>query len=132
MNTRLLMVSSSLLLGAAGIAASFLPQEILTGLGVAPTGPLPPLVQLLGALLFGFAMLNWVAKDTLIGGIYGRAVTVANLAHFTIGALALLKALAGGASPGLWVAGGLYTVFAVWFGLVLFTHPSRKSGPPGV
>jgi hypothetical protein len=131
MNTRFLMFSSALLLGAVGIAASFLPQEILTGLGIAPTGALPLLVQILGALLLGFAMLNWLAKDTVIGGVYGRPVTVANLAHFAIGALALLKGLVGGATPTLWVASILYTGFAVSFGLVLLTHPSGKSGAPG-
>jgi hypothetical protein len=131
MNPRLLMVSTALVLGVTGIAASFLPQEILSALGVGPTAPLPVLVQLLGALFFGFAMLNWMARDTIIGGIYARPVTVGNLAHFAMGALALLKAVAGGASPVLWGVTAVYAVFALGFTAVLFTHPARKVGARG-
>jgi hypothetical protein len=120
------MASTALVLGAAGIAASFLPHDILVGLGVAPVVPLPLLVQLLGALLFGFALLNWLAKDMSIGGIYGRPIVVGNLAHFVIGALTLLKASVGGDSVVLWSAGGVYALFAIWFGLVLFSRPPTK------
>jgi hypothetical protein len=127
MNPRLLMIASALVLGVTGIAASFAPQEILSTLGVAPVSPLPVLVQLLGALLFGFAMLNWLARETLIGGVYGRPVTVGNLSHFAIGALALLRGLAAGASPVLWGVTAVYTVFALGFGWVLFRHPSPKA-----
>ena len=131
------MASTALVLGGAGIAASFMPHDILVGLGLAPVVPLPLLVQLLGALLFGFAMLNWLAKDMSIGGIYGRPIIVGNLAHFVIGALTLLKASVGGDSVVLWSAGGVhprrtialsgvYAFFATWFGLVLFKRPPKK------
>lgn len=131
MNTRFLMVATAVVLGITGIAASFLPHEILSALGVTPAGPLPVLVQLLGALLFGFAMLDWLARDTLIGGVYGRPVTVGNLSHFAIGALALFKTVAGGASPVLWGVSAVYAVFALGFAAVLYTHPSRKAGAVG-
>ena len=117
------MVLAALALGLAGIVATFLPQEVLSALGVATPGPLPLLVQLEGALLFGFAMLNWLAKDTLLGGIYGRAVTVGNLAHFVCGGLALLKTAATGGAPVLWLLTVVYVGFALWFALVLFTTP---------
>jgi hypothetical protein len=116
------MASSALALCVAGIAASFLPREILAEFGVAPTPPVALLVQLLGALLLGFAMLNWLAKGMAVGGVYGRPVVVGNLAHFVTGTLTLLRAAAGGASLALWAATGVYAGFAIWFGLVLFTH----------
>ena len=35
--------------------------------------------------------MNWTAKDSLIGGIYARPVSLANFGHFFAGALLLLK-----------------------------------------
>ena len=40
-----------------------------------------------------FAMLNWMAKGVIIGGIYSRPIVIANLAHFLIGDLELIKAV---------------------------------------
>lgn len=59
MNTKYLMVASSVVLGLAGLAASFAPVEILNSLNVATTEPLPVLIQLLGALYLGFALLKY-------------------------------------------------------------------------
>src|SRR5688572_2481190 len=67
MNTRLVMTASAFVMGALGLSATFLPQEIAAWLGASAT--LPLLIQVLGALYFAFAMLNWTAKDGLIGGI---------------------------------------------------------------
>ena len=36
-------------------------------------------------------MLNWMAKGTLIGGIYNKPIAIGNFTHFTIGGLALIK-----------------------------------------
>src|SRR5687768_1832930 len=91
MNTRILMTASAIFMGIAGAAGLFLPQEILSARDAPATGVFPALVQLHAAVLLGFAMTNWVAKDSLIGGIYNRAVAVGNGAHFVIGAITLLK-----------------------------------------
>ncbi len=50
MNTRALLVVTSLFLGSAGLAASFAPDDVLGLLHIPATGPLPVLVQLGGAL----------------------------------------------------------------------------------
>jgi hypothetical protein len=121
MNTKIVLTASALFMGATGIACSFLPHEILRAAGVAPTGMLPLLVQLLAALLFAFAMVNWLACGSLIGGIYNRPVAVGNVAHFTIGALALAKATMAG--EGNLVLTIVYAVFAVAFAAVLFRSP---------
>lgn len=91
MNTKLLMVASALVMGGAGLAATFAPAELLAALGIAVADPLPVAVQLMGALYVGFAMANWTAKDNAIGGIYSRPLSLANCVHFVAGALALLK-----------------------------------------
>jgi hypothetical protein len=63
MNTRLLMRASAIFLGALGISASFLPQEILVRAGAAPAGFSVLVVQIAGALYLGFAILNWMAQE---------------------------------------------------------------------
>ena len=91
MNTKLLMTSSALILGLAGVFAMFAPDVLLSTQGAAVTGNLSVMIQLMGALYFSFALMNWTAKDSLIGGIYARPVSLANFSHFFAGALLLLK-----------------------------------------
>lgn len=56
MNTKLLMIASALVLGLAGVAASFAPAELLTAWGAPATEQTVLLAaQLLGALYFAFA-----------------------------------------------------------------------------
>jgi len=118
---RMLLIASSLAMGAAGIAASFAPVEILKALGSPAPGAVVILVQLLGALYLAFAMTNWTAKGAPIGGIYSRPISMGNLVHFTMGALALAKygSLHG---PGFLLPAVLavYAIFAIAFGLLVF------------
>jgi hypothetical protein len=72
-------------------------------------------------------MLNWMAKGSLIGGIYNRPIAIANLTHFFIGAAALIKAVLG--NPGMhytvWILAGIYLVFTILFGIIFSRHPSQ-------
>jgi hypothetical protein len=82
----------------------------------------------MGALYLGFAILNWMARSVMIGGIYARPIALGNFLHFAVLTTAAWKGIAAGAvaSRVLLAACCAYTVFAVWFGLVLFTHPGEK------
>jgi len=93
MNTKLLMTISSLILGLAGIIALFAPDVLLKMLYVPAVNSLSVLVQLTGALYFSFALMNWTAKDSTIGGIYARPVSLGNFGHFFTGTLILAKYL---------------------------------------
>lgn len=93
MKARLLMMLSAVFMAIIGLAATFLPQEMAVYFGADRGGFAAIALQVLGALYLGFAFLNWTARGHLIGGIYGRAVTLGNLCHFTVGALALVKVL---------------------------------------
>jgi hypothetical protein len=127
MNTRLLMILSSLLMAACGVLLQFLPHEILNYFNVDSKGILPLLVQMMGALYLGFAMMNWMAQTVLIGGIYARPLAMGNFLHFTVGAFALLKyAYAAQNSWAVWVAAIVYSLLATLFGVVVFTHPLKK------
>jgi hypothetical protein len=131
MNTKYLMTASAIFLGAAGIFLTFLPEEILNAFGLETTKPLQLLMQIIGALYFGYGMLNWMTKSGLIGGIYNRPVAVANVSHFSIAGLALIKGLFS--NPDLpeiiWISGIIYTIFAISFGLILFRHPIPDPKP---
>ena len=126
MNTRLLMRASAVFVGVLGASATFLPQEILVRAGTLPIGFSVVLVQIAGALYLGFAILNWMAQGNIIGGIYSRPVAIANLAHFTIAGLALMRFILGGQHAAEVIVGAAaYTAFAVLFTLVAFGHPPR-------
>lgn len=120
MNTKYLMIASAVLMGAVGIILTFLPQEILKYAGASP-GLHPIFLQITGALYFSFALLNWMAKTNLIGGIYSKPVAMGNFTHFFVGGITLLKGVF--AYPDLnflWIAGGIYSLFAILFGMVAF------------
>jgi hypothetical protein len=126
MNTKLLMTVSSVLLLAAGIAITFLPQEILALFTAQPNQELTLTLQILGAFYFAFGMVNWLAKESLLGGIYGRPIVVGNVTHFLIGALALIKGITMHESPLLWGAAAVYAIFAAAFTITMYTQPKSS------
>ena len=124
MNTKLLMIVSAMVMAALGLVASFVPREILIALGSKPQALEVLLVQVVGALYLGFAMLNRMARGSLIGGVYGRPVASGNVLHFAVVALALSKALIAGPRPPVVIVGAsVYWAVCVWLGWVMFTHP---------
>ena len=56
-------------MGFSGIIFTFLPQEIITFSGYTLDNLNVLFLQVLGALYFAFAILNWMARTNLIGGI---------------------------------------------------------------
>jgi hypothetical protein len=121
MNTRILLTASAIVLGVMGAATSFLPVEILSVVDAGSDRSVATLVQLLGAALFGFAMLNWMARGAPAGGIYGRPIVIGNLVHFSVAGIALAKVAAVGGMPrvGL-VLAAVYAGFAIAFAAVMF------------
>jgi hypothetical protein len=127
MNTRLLMISSAVVMAVAGICLSFLPEELLNYAGVSTAKSPQLFLQILGALYLGFAMLNWMAKAQVMGGIYGRPIAMGNFMHFTIGALALIKCFfANTGMTMLLVPVIAYFVFSLLFGSVIFGKSPGK------
>ena len=121
------MMASAVVMCIAGIATSFFPQEILNSTGLSSANGTVILLQITGALYFGFAMMNWMAKTVLIGGIYSKPLAMGNFMHFVIGALALLKiTFSSQALMYVSIATIVYTVFAILFGIVTFTSPAKK------
>ena len=127
MNTKLLMIVSAALLAVAGIAFTFAPLETMSLMVSGDYKELSLFFQILGALYFAFAMLNWMARGNIIGGIYSRPIAIANATHFFIGGLALLKSGTQYNASLIWVAGFIYLMLAIFFGIKLFTHPAAKA-----
>lgn len=129
MNTKLIMTASALILGIIGVLLTFIPDTILGHLNIDINTTSQFLMQIIGALYFSFAMLNWMMKTSLIGGIYNRPIAIANFSHFLIAGLALVKGIIAnpGVSYTIWTAGIIYSLFAVSFGIVLFRHPVDES-----
>lgn len=122
--TRILMRSTAVVLAMFGLIASFVPDALLARLGEPVTPTLVVIVQVVGALYLAFAMLDWMARDNLIGGIYSRPVAVGNLVHFLVAGLAIVKAMAD--TPALrvlWPVAVIYAALATCFGILLFRHP---------
>ena len=125
MGTRALMTCSAVFMLLAGVLLTFAPQEVLAFGGSRPEPISVLIVQAGGAIYMGFAMLNWMAKDSLIGGIYSRPVAMGNLLHFFAAAMAVLRSLRAGVRTPVVIAAVLYVAFAGWFGLVVFGSPVR-------
>ena len=125
MNTKLLMTASAFIMGALGIIASFIPVEILQALEQTPTPALILVVQITGSLYFGFALINWMAKSYLMGGIYSKPLSMGNFAHFLIACIAIVKAAISNSitSKYILILVIIYLLFAIAFGIVAFTNP---------
>jgi len=128
MPTKLIMTLSAITMAIIGIGLTFAPREILSYAHTNSTAVFVIILQLLGALYFAFAMLNWMAKGAIIGGIYNKPIAIANFVHFLIGGLALAKALIHNQRLPyfLWFLTGIYLVFAVCFGFIFTRHPADK------
>ena len=118
-----------LLLGGAGLL--FASDVLLPALVPGFPRSAAWLGQLLGAAWLGVAALNWVGRGTLLGGIYGRAIVLANAVLYFVGALSLLRALAGGQAPAAWwlVFAPMAALAAVYWAL-LMRGPFDPLGPP--
>jgi hypothetical protein len=122
---------SAALLAVSGGALLFAPDVLLPALvlGFPPTAAW--LGQLLGAAWLGVAALNWLNRATILGGIYGRPVVLANLALYLVSALSLLRVVADGAAPrAIWAALLPATALAALYGALLLRGPFDLLRPP--
>ena len=125
MKTRNWLIASSLALGLAGMLALFAPDELLGISGLRSDSSIPVVLQLLGSFYFALAFINWNCKDTRIGGIYLRPVSLGNFAHFFVGALVFGKYALANNQNGLALAiMSVYAVFSYFFWWLVF----RSSG----
>jgi hypothetical protein len=128
--------ASAFVLVLPGAALLFAPVEVLSR-----TVPdIPPaaawLGQLLGAAWLALATMNWLARFTMVGGIYGRAIVSANAAAYFVSAMVMLSAgrRLGFSTPML-VITIVALVMAAVYGYLLFRGPfaaDRVDAAPNV
>lgn len=125
MNTKILLTVSAIFLGALGLCLSFLPAETLDILHLKTNQTSALLMQILGALFLGFGLMNWMAKGSIIGGIYNKPLVTGNLIHFAVGAITLLKVAFNlkNAEEILIPLTVIYTLFALAFVIIFRTNP---------
>jgi hypothetical protein len=123
------VAASALCSAALGVMLLFAPEEVTRAFAL--DAGVNPLIPLLGAALLGFAAMNWVARGSALGGIYGRAVVVGNQTHLTIGALVLVKHGLDSRAAGLpfWLLTGLYVLGAAFFIYLTFFSSGIQKSP---
>ena len=126
MHTRYLMMSSAIFMALLGLITSYFPDKVLTTHGTVPDNATLLLVQMMGALYLGFAILNWTARGILIGGIYARPVALGNFLHFAMVGMMLGRAAFTHGVIQLATSAAVFSFFAIWFGVVLFRSPVRS------
>lgn len=128
MNTKLIMTTCAVILAVMGLSLTFAPDEILTTLNYDSSKSITLIFQLLGAMYFAFALVNWNIRSGTIGGIYNKPIALGNFTHFLVGGLALIKAVFSNQDLPIviWVLCAIYVVFAVFFGIITFTHPLKE------
>lgn len=128
MNAKFLMTLSSVFMGLLGLPLCFMPSEVIKTFEQGPNITSTLTLQLAGAVYFGFAVTNWMAKGVLIGGVYARPLAIGNFSHFIIAGLARANiSLKGIDTPSyVYVLTIIYTLFAIPFVYVLFKHPFKN------
>jgi hypothetical protein len=126
-SARIGVTAFAVCLGVAGAALLFAPSEVAATVGASGADVI---FQLLGAALLGLAAMNHIARGSLLGGIYGRAIVTADQVHFTIGAIALCKhAWRAPVRPGVIVVIAVYVAGATFFNAMLFRGVEGREAP---
>ena len=123
--TKTLMIISAVFLAVNGFGFSFFPNEISVLVTNDDNHFFILILQILGALYLGFSYLNWMSKNSLIGGIYNKPLLIGNLLHFLTASMALIK-LAFKSENNLQLILSytiIYCLFTLFFGYVFFTNP---------
>jgi hypothetical protein len=123
MPTNPLLVAVSAAYAICGLALLFATDEIMASL--APGTPPFALwiAGLLGGALTAFAMLNWLQRHTLMGGIYGRPLLVANLLLLSNTTFSALRMWRSQHAPVYAIVGLIGGAFFVAFGRLMFRNP---------
>ena len=121
------MTASALFSGVLGISFIFFPDDIVSYLGIEANTITLIFLQLLSSLYLGFAILNWMAKGTLIGGIYNRPIAIGNFMHFGVGAITLVKLVfkIEVHTEIIIPLTIIYVIFAIAFAYVFMTNPRK-------
>lgn len=130
MRTNPLLVAASIACGVPGLLLLFGADEVLVRAG-APAVPMATwMVGLLGGTLVALALMNWFQRHSLLGGIYGRPLVIANTLVFTnacFSSLRMWRTTGGMVYASATVVSALLMVA---FARTFFVNPAAVSAPP--
>jgi len=116
------MTASAVVYGLFGAVLLFLSKEVLALDATATNARL--IAQLLGAAMLGMAAMNWIARGSILGGIYGRAILAGNFTYTFISLLISLRAWFAASENGwLGFSAAFYFILFGGFGFLLFGKP---------
>ncbi len=128
--SKYLMTVTAALQFVLAVLLMFLPDELIELFDYTNGFILPLTLQIIGACYLGMAMLNWMTKQQLLGGIYGKPVTVLNFTHFSVSAITLIKVL--DVSSTLFypvvILAILYAGLSLGFGYLMLQTPKIVAG----
>ena len=127
MFSKLLLIFSACFLGALGVLLSFFPQEVLVFFDQDQLPFTILVIQLAGSLYFGLAILNWMSKNRVIGGVYARPLLIINLIHFMVSSITLVKFSVGMLNTYLLILATVYILFTFAFIYAFMTNPLAES-----
>ena len=121
------MTTSAILLGVMGIIFSFFPDDIIAYLNNDANLISILFLQILSSLYLGFAIMNWMAKGSIIGGIYNKPIAIGNMMHFGVGAIAMLKVIfkIQAHTEIIISLTVIYSLLALSFAYVFMNNPSK-------
>lgn len=127
---RTLLIISGVINGIAGTVLTFIPEELLLRTDGKAGEAAILLVSVTGAAMLGFGMMNYMGRNAIYGGIYGKPIILGNLLFHTVAAVHLIK-FSMDTNDTLMiytaVAGALYFIFATGFIRLNFFPPDLKS-----
>ncbi|MFD1315502.1 hypothetical protein [Namhaeicola litoreus] len=123
MFSRILLIFSACMLGVLGVSLSFFPQEILQIFDQDQIPFTNLILQIAGSLYLGLAILNWMSKNTIIGGVYGRPILIINLIHFMSTSIILVKFSVGMLNAYLLILATFYIMITFAFIVAFMTNP---------
>tara|TARA_Y100001936_G_scaffold31058_1_gene29104 strand:- start:115 stop:543 length:429 start_codon:yes stop_codon:yes gene_type:complete len=126
--TKTLMIISALFLAVNGFGLSFFPNEISLLLTNDDNHIFILILQILGALYLGFSYINWMSKNSLIGGIYNKPLLIGNTLHFLTASMAMIKLVFKFENNSQLIISFtiIYCLFTLFFGYIFFSNPFFK------
>lgn len=126
--TKTLMIISAIFLAVNGFGLSFFPNEISLLLTNDDNHIFILILQILGALYLGFSYVNWMSKNSLIGGIYNKPLLIGNTLHFLTASIAMIKLVFKFENNHQLIIAHtiIYCLFTLCFGYVFFSDPFKK------
>ena len=126
--TKTLMIISAIFLAVNGFVLSFFPNEISVLLTNNDNHFFILILQILGALYLGFSYINWMSKNSLIGGIYNKPLLIGNTLHFLTASIAMIKLVFKFENnlQLIIMYTIIYCLFTLFFGYVFFSDPFKK------